>query len=123
MVTFLLTFEALPAASIRWFGAAAVVVGVVAQYLQLHPYASPSQVRQALLRDFSTKDDIMGIYSSTALLYTNATQNTPVDLISNAGTDNSSLGTIATVGIAFAASLGKSVPLRLHEELKRNHLG
>lgn len=99
------------------------MVGVVAQYLELHPHASPSQVRQALLRDWATKNGVIGIDSPTTLLYTNASLVTPVELMppaSTASTGNSSLTVGAVVGIAVAASLGKFTPSLFLDEVPRS---
>ncbi|GAB4822994.1 hypothetical protein N2152v2_010040 [Parachlorella kessleri] len=56
----------------RAFGAAAVVAGVAAQYLELHPHASPAEVKSALLA-LATPQLLAGVgpASPNLLLFTN----------------------------------------------------
>ncbi len=81
--------------------AAAIVAGVVAQHLQLHPGDSPAQVRRALLGT-ATPDVVVGAASPEPglLLYTNSTQ---ADLESGGGMSSG-----AVVGVVVAAAVGES---------------
>lgn len=97
-------------AMLRWFGAAAIVVGVAAQYLELHPDAPPSQVRQALLTGWTTNHSITSVTSTNAIIFTNFTQSAPADLSPlPASSTGRGLSTGAIVGVAVAVFLGRLV--------------
>lgn len=104
----------------RAFSAAALVTGVVAQYLELFPEASPAQVKAALLAQ-ATPNAIMGAGNqsvSTSLLYTTFAE--PVSTVgplapapAPAGTQagqeegSSGLGASAIVGLALGILAGE----------------
>lgn len=101
-------------------GAAALAAGVAAQYLELHPSASPQEVRQALLES-ATTGVVRGADTSwrpARLLYTNykapsaSTAGGSGDDGAAAGSSGSGdgsggLGTGAIVGIAVGAAAGE----------------
>ena len=95
-----LNAPALPAC--RDMGAAAIAAGVAAQYLQLRPDATPSEVRRALV-GMATPHTVTGVGSAStaSLLFTNLSEALDATAAAPRG-GSSGLSTGAAVGIAIA---------------------
>ncbi len=104
-----------PSLARRAAGAAALVTGVVAQFLEQHPAAGPAEGLQGL-REMATQGAVLGAGAGTptALLFTNLTQlpagnapwNPPASAAGTGGGGGLSTGAVAAV--AVAASVGEA---------------
>lgn len=95
----------------RAYGAAAIMAGVAAQYLQLHPQAGPDEVKAALLA-MATPDAITnpGVNASTAALtFTELQAPDGSDASSSDEGSGLSAGSIAGIAVGAAAA-GKVTP-------------
>jgi hypothetical protein len=96
----------------RSFAAAALMAGIAAQYLQLHPGATASDVRKALL-DSASGQVVTLAGPPAALAFTNLTQasaNAPHETQPTVA-DGNSLGTATIVAIACGTVAGELVVL------------
>lgn len=97
-----------PSSFCRAFGAAPIVVGVVAQYLELHPEATPSQIKRAL-QETGSQHAVTGAgpaTRTTTLVYTNLTEPEPVVAAGGGGDTAASSGGGGSSGLSTGAVVG-----------------
>lgn len=93
------------------FGAAPLVAGVAAQYLQLHPTATSAQVKAALLA-MSTQHVVTGSsIGPTNLLFTNLTEPQSGGGAGASGESGGGLSTGAVIAVVVAACFVGEPPL------------
>lgn len=94
----------------RTYGGAGIVAGVAAQYLQLHPQAAATEVREALLGGASAGTITgVGVNPPAALLFTNYSS-APAGAAGESGSSSGGGGGLnagAIVGIVVGAAAGE----------------